>query len=219
MHRHQVGRMNVCIEEAIPKPRSPERAMSYVISGNDNFPESSMGPPSPRSPAVVLETLLQDRTPDSLTSLLESLQSELRDVVVDLHRTKTKLAALERESEITKTVVSKKIEIGDAFKKQVELITDTVKNLSLPGRYGRRRVDMASSPSDSLETPVIKPALEMAAATDEVFYSVPDSVEEANQVPATAVDDPDSDDIAFFTAPTIADKGKSVVGKCISEPQ
>ena len=207
--------MDVQIEEAIPEPRSPERESSFVISGGGEFQEPTTLPPSPGSPSAAPETVIRDMAPESLTSLLESLQSELQDVVVDLHRTKTKLAALERESEITKAVVSKKIDIGDAFKKQVELLTDTVKNLTMSSRFGKRRGDTTSMAAFSMENAAEKVDLETSDRAEEVDTPIPIGGTETPVLAYTAEDDVSVDDIVRTEALARADKGKSKIGKDI----
>ena len=67
----------------------------------------------------------------SIATLLATMRRELRDVVVDLNRTKTKVATLERETEITKGVVSQKIVLGDAFRREIHDLTETVKSLTI----------------------------------------------------------------------------------------
>ena len=65
----------------------------------------------------------------AVKDIITELRSELHDALVELHVTKTKVAALEREAEISRCAVSSKLMEGEKLKKELTDLTAMVQNL------------------------------------------------------------------------------------------
>ncbi|KAG0593833.1 hypothetical protein M758_UG023600 [Ceratodon purpureus] len=123
------GNMDIDTEEAIPThvefPFSIERTKDIAHAVVDTTVEYRA------DNGVDITHVLR-----SVNETIATSKNELDDAVVDLHRTKTKVAALEREAEISKCAVSKKIMEGEQMKKDLEDLTNAVRNLSSCTRGG-----------------------------------------------------------------------------------
>ena len=99
--------------QEIPTREVPESLLSPTHGAHRNLHPVSAG----SGPASVSGDVTR------LDEVVTALKRELEDVVVDLHRTKTKLAALEKEFNISKRVFSKKMEEGEQVKRDVSSLT------------------------------------------------------------------------------------------------
>ena len=125
-------------EEAIPDPEN--RAQEILTR---EVPESLLSPTHgvhrnlhPMSTGSGPTSVSGDVT--RLDGVVAALKRELEDVVVDLHRTKTKLAALEKEFDISKRVFSKKMEEGEQLKRDVSSLTHSFVKMPTCGMHTGR---------------------------------------------------------------------------------
>lgn len=121
-------------EEAIPSPE-PHVQMVFDDGGEHLGPATNLGRLWGRATSTrSVGTKNPEYGIDVLATLIEALQQEFDDLVVDVHQTKTKVMALERDGDITQNVVLKKLHEGGNFKRYLKVLTIAMKGISLSGR-------------------------------------------------------------------------------------
>ena len=154
--------------DSIPQGVGTSRALHVSTSLLDERLESP--PTSVQTGNIVLA----DGMDDGLDELVHTLRRGLQNVLLDMSRTKMKVAALEKESEITREAMSLKIVEVSAMKRQVESLTSELYKLSLTkGGAGTGSLGMGEKYKVASTVPAQSPV----AAEDEAHTSATAIVE------------------------------------------